>query len=154
MISPDFNDVVRANHKRLRFIARRYGGAAHEDDVYQEVLLQLWRSFNSFRGESNRTTWIYRIGLNAALMWQRKESSIRWVSNSELPEVSTPHGQCQGSVLEDFFDSLNEIDSMILMMHLDDIDVSEVAEVIGISVNAVHIRINRLKQKFNARYVD
>lgn len=149
----DFDQVIQHNDKRLRFIAQRYGGHEYKDDVYQEILLQLWRSFTQFRGEANMSTWIYRIALNAALMWLRKQRKPH-VSSEQAPEPSEPHGQCQAGVLEDFFASLNEVDSMTLMMHLDNLSANEIADVLGIKTNAVQVRINRLKQKFNDRYVD
>src|SRR5947209_19748052 len=71
-----FLDLLAQNHGRWRAIARGYAGPEAED-LFQEILLQVWRSLRSFRGDSAPNTWCYRVALNTALSWRRSRRARR-----------------------------------------------------------------------------
>jgi RNA polymerase sigma-70 factor (ECF subfamily) len=153
----DFEQLVREHSGRIRQIARRYAHPAAVDDLVQEILVRLWRSLPRFRGEAKIETWIYRVALNAAMTGVRasirdRELRASLKMTSALIQPALP-GQNPEDVLADFVAGLGEIDASILMMYLDGLAADEMSSVLGISDNAINVRISRLKQKFNDDYV-
>ncbi len=155
---PEFEQLIASNHPRIRRIAQRYAPSSGIDDLYQEILIQLWRSFKNFRGDSKVETWVYRVALNTAMTHARTVIK-RKAHEAEMDVITSneemvPADRCQADLLTHFLNSLSEIDASVLMMYLDGLSATDIAEVLGSSVNAVNIRINRLKQKFSDAYVD
>ncbi len=142
-----FEALVREQQGRIWAVARRFAGGEEQKDLYQEILVQLWRGFAGFRGESSPATWVYRVALNTALM-NKRQSRRRadTVSMDVVPEAAEPGGACQAALLEQFLTAQNEIDRALLLMYLDDLSGTQMAEVLGLSVGAVQVRINRLKK--------
>src|SRR5690242_8914211 len=101
---PDFEQLVREHGSRIRRIARRYAGGAAVDDLVQDILVRLWRSYPSFRGDSRVETWIYRVALNAS-MTHVKESMRERARQSAMaawspPFAVPPAGTSMADVLE------------------------------------------------------
>jgi RNA polymerase sigma-70 factor (ECF subfamily) len=153
-----FEQLVREHGHRIRQIARRYAAAGAVDDLVQEILLRLWRSLPSFRGEARAETWIYRVALNAAMTSVKKaikgrELQAALTAKSGMAQTVAP-GANPADVLANFMGELGDIDASVLMMYLDGLTADEMSNVLGISANAINVRINRLKQKFNDTYID
>lgn len=138
-------------------IARQYAEPDAVEDLYQEILVQLWRSLDKFRGESQLQTWVYRIGFNTAMTSLRKITRQRH-NDTHLSQYQTaeavPTGRCQADVLAEFMASLGDVDKSVMMMYLDGLSGQDMADVLGVKLNAVQVRINRLKQTFSSRYVE
>ncbi|MEW6983466.1 RNA polymerase sigma factor [Colwelliaceae bacterium 6471] len=153
----EFEQMIINNQGRIRYIASRYSHDGEFDDMYQEILLQLWRSFESFDGQSKLETWVYKVALNTACTFVRSAVKQREIKQSPLHNViesSQPaHEVCQADVLNQFMDGLNNIDASILMMYLDGLTSDESAKVLGISANAVRLRIKRIKQDFENQFI-
>lgn len=123
------------------------------NDLFQEIVLQLWKSFPSFRGESKITTWMYRIALNTAISGYRKQT--RHVKTENLHEmhfnISEQYGSDDGEEniqkLQWAIRQLSEIERAMVMMALEEIPYEEIAETIGITQNNVRVRMNRLREK-------
>jgi len=153
-----FEQLVREHLGRIRQIARRYAAAAAVDDLVQEILLRLWRSLPGFRGEARVETWIYRVALNTAMTnvkesIRRRELQVALTARSESGQ-GLAAGASPADVLADFMRGLGDIDASVLMMYLDGLTADEMSAVLGISANAINVRINRLKQKFTDTYID
>lgn len=154
----EFEQVILQNHRRIRFIANRYAKSSDADDVYQEILMQLWRSFDTYSGEASRDTWLYQVALNTAASFVRssvKHSKIKdAVSAISLPDIKhSEQEQYQLEILETFMKSLGDIDANILMMYLDGMSTTEMAEVVGIKPNSITVRVKRIKSRFEEQYV-
>jgi RNA polymerase sigma-70 factor (ECF subfamily) len=123
------------------------------DDLFQEIVLQLWKSFPSFRGESKITTWMYRIALNTAISGYRKQS--RYVKTEDLRELHLNISDAGGSEgydeefqnLHGAIRQLTEIERAMIMMALEEIPYEEIADAIGITQNNVRVRMNRIREK-------
>ena len=153
-----FEQLVREHLGRIRQIARRYAAAAAVDDLVQEILMRLWRSLPGFRGEARVETWIYRVALNTAMTnvkesIRRRELQVALTARSESGQ-GLAAGASPADVLADFMRGLGDIDASVLMMYLDGLTADEMSAVLGISANAINVRINRLKQKFTDTYID
>jgi len=125
--------------------------------MYQEILLQLWRSFGSFKGNASRETWVYKVALNTACTFVSKSVKQKEIKQSFSTKIShsseLAQNNCQGDILTSFMNQLNDTDASILMMYLDGLSSEESAEVIGITANAVRSRIKRIKIEFENKYV-
>jgi RNA polymerase sigma-70 factor (ECF subfamily) len=123
------------------------------NDLFQEIVLQLWKSFPTFRGEAKITTWMYRIALNTAISGYRRQ--VRHIKTEDLNErhfnISEHYA---GNEREEDFQrlqaairQLSEIERAMIMMALEEIPYDEIAETIGITQNNVRVRMNRIREK-------
>lgn len=144
------------DHRALIFKVCNLYYANHESrrDLFQEVVLQLWKSFPGFRKESASSTWIYRVALNTAISNFRKESkkperrSIG-LDEFEIPDMPETNDKEQRSALNLAIDKLTEIEKAVIMLYLDEKSYEEISEIIGISVSNVGVRLNRIKTKLS-----
>lgn len=142
-------------HKALIFkIVRAYGDTAmDQDDLFQEISIQVWRSVPAFRNESAVTTWIYRIALNTSISWVTKERKYRKANDAvnRLPDVlnhppNKPEDE-QLTWLYKAIQTLDEIDRSLALMLLDGFSYKEMAVILGITVSNVGVKINRIKKQ-------
>ncbi len=152
--------MVATHGPALRRIARIYaGGDGEDEDLYQEILYQVWSALPSFRGQSAIGTWAYRVALNVGLGYRRRENR-RWQAHdpagvtADLPAPAVSHDSVEDAILEEFVGSLNPIDRSVLGLYMEGLKQHDIAEVTGLSVGAVGVRIHRLKQQFKQRYVE
>ena len=122
------------------------------NDLFQEIVLQLWKSFSSFRGESKISTWMYRIALNTAISGYRKQT--RLLKTEDLREMHLNISDASGDDYDENFQKLqwairqlSEIERAMIMMALEEIPYEEIAETIGITQNNVRVRMNRIREK-------
>lgn len=153
----EFEEVIKGSEGRIRYIASRYCHDGEFDDMYQEILLQLWRSFDSFQGNASRETWVYKVALNTACTFVKKvikHSELKQSALIKSANTSEPGQEnCQANILNDFMNQLNDTDASILMMYLDGLTSEDCADVIGISASAVRSRIKRIKIDFEDKYI-
>ena len=120
--------------------------------------MRLWRSYPSFRSDARVETWIYRVALNASMTYV-KDSIKERERQSAIAARSPSPGTAQAAtnmadILASFLALLGDIDASILMMYLDGLTAEEMSGALGISANAINVRVNRLKQMFSDTYVD
>ena len=122
------------------------------NDLFQEIVFQLWKSFSSFRGEAKITTWMYRIALNTAISGFRKQTRI--VKTEDLKELHLNISDSWGDEREESIQrlhwairQLSEIERAMIMMALEEVPYDEIAETIGITQNNVRVRMNRIREK-------
>ena len=139
-------------YKALIFkVVRAYAFTAmDQDDLFQEIIIQVWRSVPTFRQESSVTTWIYRISLNTAIKWVRKErkhSQVETLDNAEhiLQESGLKIDERLTWLYEEIY-KLDEIDRSITLLLLDNFSYKEMADILGISESNVGVKINRIKK--------
>lgn len=119
-------------------------------DLYQEILLQTWKGWPAFKGNSKFSTWLYRICLNTILTQKRKTSRVDYKDSLENIAPAELHSSIQKEDivnLQKAIRQLAETDRAIISMHLDGYDNGEIAEVIGISNNNVAVKLHRCKQQ-------
>ena len=154
----DFEYLLREHSGRIRQIARRFAANGAVDDLVQDILTRLWRSYATFRGDSKVESWIYRVALNAAMTHLSETVKARSLhaalSAQPAATAETAAGPGPADILSDFLSRLGDVDASILMMYMDGLTADEMSGVLGISANAVNVRINRMKQKFSDTYVE
>ena len=121
-----------------------------QEDLFQEIVYQLWKSYPSFKGESKISSWIYRITLNTAMAIYRKgKPGIDYYE--EFPEQI--HPTTEKSVSENAerlfwaLRKLNDAEKALMSLYLEDFSYQEIAEIVGISESNVGVKLNRIKNK-------
>jgi RNA polymerase sigma-70 factor (ECF subfamily) len=146
-----FDDWV-SQHKGLLFkVVHAYGFTSHDrEDLFQEIATQVWNSIPRFRGESAVTTWLYRVALNSALAWSRKErrhrDKMQALESDEPALRETPQIKDRrlGWLYEQIA-QLDHVDRSLTLLFLDGFSYREMAETLGISESYVGVKINRIK---------
>jgi RNA polymerase sigma-70 factor, ECF subfamily len=154
----DFEHLVRDHGGRIRRIAQRFAAHGAIDDLVQDILTRVWRSLPGFKGEADIQSWIYRIALNAAMTHLAAEVKARdlrvALAEKTVATEGAPPGASPAVILRDFLGRLGDVDCSILMMYMDGLTAEDMSGVLGISSNAINVRINRIKSQFSDIYVE
>lgn len=143
-------------HKALLFkVVRAYAfNVDDQDDLFQEISLQVWRSIRMFKQESAVTTWLYRISLNTAIKWSTKKRKHEGHQSIEPLQ----HLLQEENVMDDRLTwlyheiaSLDEIDRSLTLLLLDGFSYKEMADLLGISESNIGVKIHRVKKYLISR---
>ena len=126
--------------------------AADREDLAQDIATQLWRAFPSYDASRSFSTWMYRIALNVAISFRRRDRQALDESLDETlhdAAASAAHHEADeaAGVLQRFMASLDPLHRALLVLYLDEKSQRETAEILGISETNVSTKINRLKQR-------
>ena len=149
-----FLEIIGKHERIIHKICHAYGSdASAKQDLFQEIILQLWKSFSSFRNESKISTWIYRIALNTAFTHHRRSKSkvnLSFFGVFEDDKAEESEGgdyQENLTLLYAAIAKLSEIEKAIVMLYLDDKSYEEMQEVLGINQGALRVKMTRIKEK-------
>ena len=144
-----FLQQVRENQGIIYKLVGLYAHDAEEKkDLYQEVLLQAWKSWPSFRQEAKFSTWLYRICLNTIFTQKRKPRRLDYKESLEDVAAAVQNSVVQNEDvvrLRLAVRQLPETDRAIISMNLDGYENAEIAEMLGISNNHVAVKLHRIK---------
>jgi RNA polymerase sigma factor (sigma-70 family) len=152
-----FLDIVRNNQGIIHKVCSIYCDSEEDrNDLMQEILAQLWKSFPSFRNESKFTTWMYRVALNTAITTFKK--SIRQPDRAPLShqnfqladENSSPELEENIRMLREAVSKLTGIEKSIILLYLENKNYEDIAEITGITQNYVRVKMNRIKKKLKS----
>jgi len=145
----EFLAKIKADEKIIHKVIGLYVDHPEDRrDLYQEILLQAWRSYKSFRGRSKFSTWLYKVSLNTVLSFRKKKRPIEELDESRIDGQLEPQARKENhEILYYLIKQLNEVDRMLMTLHLDGYSNPEVAEITGMSQNNVGVKIHRLKTK-------
>lgn len=150
----EFVNLINTNRGLIYKVCNLYcHDTDDKKDLFQEIVLQLWASYPRFRGEALSTSWMYRVALNTAISCFRKESrkpERKAISADELeiPDMTLFSAeQDKISLLQQAIEQLSEIEKAIIMLYLENKSYEEIAEIMGISLSNVGVRLNRIKTK-------
>jgi RNA polymerase sigma-70 factor (ECF subfamily) len=135
-------------------ICRAYTDSQEDfEDYYQEVCLQIWRSKDKFRGDSEWSTWIYRLTLNICLTLTKKKRKAHQyftLDNSGSNEITDDNHTFSDESLNLLYAAikkLSEIDRAVILLYLEEKPNKEIADIIGTNPNNIGVRINRIKER-------
>ncbi len=142
---------------RVLKVARAYTLTAEDcQDLVQEILMQLWRSLPQFQSRASDSTWVYRVALNTALGWHRKEGRRRQrqeplLEPEDLPisGVDSAEQIQQREAVERLYAAIHQLpkaDAALVLLYLEDLSYREIAEVLGTSENNVGVKLNRARK--------
>lgn len=124
-----------------------------KEDLYQEICLQLWRSFRNYRAESKFSTWLYRVALNTAISSVRKDRRrIETVQLDQAEHFVARDSDREGMtrLLFKAFAKLNKVDRAIILLWLEEKEYAEISEIMGISHSAVSVRLVRIRERLKS----
>ena len=151
-----FLSALEENQDKLYRICSIYS-YSHEDskDLFQEVLVHIWKSMNSFKGDSSISTWMYRIALNICLRFKSKytKNQKRFIRLDSMTIANLRSEVNNGIDNEKLFalrkcvKSLNEGDKAIVALYLEGLAYREISDILGLSENHIAVKIKRIKSK-------
>lgn len=154
-----FIAAIKDNEGFIFKIASVYTNTIEDqNDLVQEIIYQLWKSFDSFNQRSSLSTWMYRVSLNVAI-YQLKLSKKRVTTIPiegqalDYYQPDTSRNEEKWQVFRRQIDNLNLLDKGIVMLYLENRSYDEIAEIIGISRSNVGTRLSRIKEKLKSQIV-
>lgn len=159
--SEEFLDLTLKNKGIIIKICNSYCPNKNErEDLAQEITYQIWKSCNNFNPDHTFTTWMYRIALNVAISFyrkQRKRGAFVSLSENELGIEHTADDSKELAdnidLLQQFISELKELDKALMILYLESKSYSEIAEILGITETNVTTRISRAKDALKQRFV-
>lgn len=145
----EFLEMIRRHNGIIYKVASFYADKENVlDDLYQEVVLNLWKSFPNFRGESSYSTWIYRVALNTCISFLRKSSrKPMYVELSPDLKIPSEDKNLYVSELYSLINRLGKLERAIILLYLEDRPTKEIADIMGITPTNVTTKISRIKKK-------
>ena len=146
-----FLDRVRAHAGIIHKVGWAYGrDASDREDLEQEILLQLWRSRASFDGHAAFSTWMYRVALNTAITFRRRQRA--WLPLEREPTMPAPQpGQAEHAddlrVLYAAIARLSPVEKAVVLLWLDERSYEEIADTVGTTAKNVSVRLARIRAK-------
>ncbi|MBK7503654.1 MAG: RNA polymerase sigma factor [Bacteroidetes bacterium] len=154
-----FQNIIE-QHKGILFkVARAY--CQNEDDrqdLIQEMMIQVWQSLHRYNIQFKISTWLYRISLNVAISFYRKNTTrankytVLNEQTAQMPTQEKTENEQQLNLLEQFISELKEIDKALMILYLEDKNHTEIAEILGMSVSNVGTKIGRIKDHLKTRF--
>ncbi|PIF31882.1 RNA polymerase sigma-70 factor (ECF subfamily) [Flavobacterium sp. 9] len=141
-------------HKGILYKVSKMYMDNHDDqqDLFQEIVCQLWKSYDSFRNESQFSTWMYRVAVNTAIVFLRKEK--RKVDKYEIASENIKEDEGDSHIKESQIDhfykavqKLEKIDKAIIFYQLEGFSHKEIGDNLGISEGNARVKLNRAKEK-------
>lgn len=151
-----FINALEENQEKLFRICSIYS-ENHEDakDLFQEVLVHVWRSMASFKGNSSRNTWMFRIALNVCLRFKTKhtKNQNRFIRLDSMTIANFGSEERNGGENEKLISlrkcvkKLNEGDKAIIALYLEELAYKEISSILGLSENNIAVKVKRIKSK-------
>lgn len=148
-----FVTLIKENEGIIFKVANLYtSNKEDQQDLYQEIVYQLWKSFESFQGKSKISTWMFRVALNTAIRQLNKEK--RMPKNDDLTKVLNLKMEQVDGVLEaqmqqmyEAIKTLNSIEKGIVLLYLEGKQYDEIAQITGFSASNIGTKLSRIKVK-------
>ncbi len=153
--------TVIENHKGIIYkVANAYCKLeADRKDLVQEIILQLWKSFDKYNDQFKYSTWIYRISLNVAISFFRKESTRKNISNPLSDQIfniahlqENKQKEAGFEMLYQFISTLQDLDKALILLYLEEKSHKEIAEILGISETNVSTKVGRIKSRLKQHF--
>ncbi|MCK6605101.1 MAG: sigma-70 family RNA polymerase sigma factor [Ignavibacteriaceae bacterium] len=154
----DFDGIIKEYGRSLRTICiNLLHDTSNAEDVYQEVLLKIWKNIGSFRGESSVKTWVSRIAVNVAITGLNREKKKKKIflplfpAERKIPSADDPGKAAEISqkveFFKKFFQTLSDTEKALVTLYLEEYTTAEMAGITGLTEANVRVRIHRLKSK-------
>jgi RNA polymerase sigma-70 factor (ECF subfamily) len=159
-----FKQIIEQNSERIQRICSYYAPTAEDrKDMYQEVLVNIWKSLDNFRGEAAISTWIYRIAVNTSISYAGKEVRRLSLNVDKDPAVLSSiidydaDREISAAKVEELGNALNQlsvIDKLLISLSLEKLTAREIADIIGITEPNVRVKIHRIKENLRIQLND
>ncbi|UII30272.1 RNA polymerase sigma factor [Fulvivirga ulvae] len=145
----EFLDQIDQHQNIVHKVCRMYTDNKDDhEDLFQEVLLQLWQAYPRFKGDSKLTTWMYRVALYTAISRRKKKQRIISEGiDSTAYEYYENQDPYRYENLRMAIETLSETDKALVILYLDEKPYKEIADIMGLTETNVGVRLNRIKKK-------
>ncbi len=158
--SDTFLSVVQSNKGIIYKVANSYcKNVEDRKDLVQEIIIQLWKSFDNYDDNFKLSTWMYRISLNVAISFYRKENSRKIISNPltdgiiNFPDKDGLEDKENDlGILQQMISQLKDLDKAMMLLYLEEKSHKEISQIIGISETNVATKINRIKNSLKQKF--
>ena len=146
----DFSRMIREQKATIYTVCYMFSKDKEEiDDLFQEVLVKLWQGYDSFQGKSDLRTWIYRVSLNTCISIDRKKKRRKTqplLEGVDLFDKNDADNR-QTDLLHERIGRLQAFDRAIVLLWLEDMSYEAIAQIVGISVQNVSVKLYRIKEQ-------
>ena len=160
-----FKTIIKENEQKILGICRHYSSNGEDlKDMYQEVLINIWKSIDSFRGDAQLSTWIYRVAVNTVFGFTNKEirrqklflnqSDPSWQNLADIDENTAKEKEELFQILENQINQLSVIDKIIMSLVLESVSYKEISVVIGITEPNLRVKIHRIKNELKEAIIN
>ncbi len=152
-----FIEVIKANEGLIYKITTLYTNSVEDrDDLYQEIVYQLWKSFPSFNEKSKLSTWMYRVALNTAIYHLKKDKKRVLTDPIDIGIERFSENMDRGeeekiALLFQHIQLLNLLEKGIILLYLEGKNHEEIAAIVGLSTTNVGTKISRIKEKLKTQ---
>ncbi|HVW99932.1 MAG TPA: sigma-70 family RNA polymerase sigma factor [Candidatus Babeliaceae bacterium] len=150
----EFEELVKEHELLIRKVCRVYAREWQDkQDLFQEIVIQLWKSYPTFKGQSRISTWMYKVAIYTAISGLRKQKNlIRYAEPGTLPQSASDvqYDDTKDKQLEYLYKAiaqLNEIEKAIVMLYLEDKSYADMEEILGIGEGNLRVKMSRIKDK-------
>jgi RNA polymerase sigma factor (sigma-70 family) len=153
-----FYKLINFNKGIIIKICNSYcADACYREDLAQEIIYHLWKSGHSFNNNYKFTTWMYRIALNVAISFYRRQSKTAPLvsledHHAEMADSSSEETEANINLLQQFISQLNSLDRALMILYLEEKTYAEIATVLGITETNVATRLNRVKARLKQNF--
>ncbi|WP_419494189.1 RNA polymerase sigma factor [Chryseobacterium bernardetii] len=147
-----FIEFFKPNQKLIHKICRIYTNNAEDhEDLFQEITIQLWKSFSGFKGEARFSTWMYRVALNTAItLFRKPQKNDAQTVDIDISSLKMEYESYEddGDKLQTMYKAiytLSDVEKALIMMYLEDKPYKEIGEILGITEGNARVKMNRAK---------
>ena len=151
-LEKEFLDMIGAQKRTIYKVCYMYANDQDDlNDLFQETVLNLWKGFPSYRGDSKLTTWVYRIAMNTCITFLRRSNTrIQTIPmTKDVASLMAEEDGTEGQLRELYklINQLGKLERALILLWLEERSYQEMADILGISKNNVAVKLNRVKEK-------
>ena len=149
-----FVRLIEQNKGMMLMICRAYAPTDEEiDDYFQEVVIRLWQGYDTFRGDAEIATWIYRVTLNACISFVRKNNSkpstVMLLIDTDYADEDSVDAKNTAKLYR-LINCLNRYEKALVLLWLENLSYAEIADIMGLTVSNVSVKLTRIKAKLKS----
>jgi RNA polymerase sigma-70 factor (ECF subfamily) len=148
----EFEKRIREHELLIHKVCRIYAYTdADRQDLFQEIIIHLWKAYPKYQGLSQFSTWLYRVAINTAITMLRKQRNF--ITTYEPAALPSHHADETGTEEEQWqqlaraIEKLNEVEKAVVMLYMEDRSYEEMEEILGISQGNLRVKMSRIKDK-------
>lgn len=144
----EFTRIISQYQGILHKVCRIYRDTPEDrEDLFQEMVYQLWKAYPAYRKEAKVTTWMYKVALSTAVAkYRKRELTTTTLTSTEVPELQKANHPEQERLYR-AISTLSEAEKAVVALYLDDYRYEEMAEILGVTTNYVGVKLHRIKEK-------
>jgi len=151
-LEKEFLDMIEAQKRTIYKVCYMYANDQDDlNDLFQESVLNLWKSFPSYRGDSKLTTWVYRISMNTCITYLRHAShrpqTVPMTANVASQMAADEDTSAQLQDLYKLINQLGKLERALILLWLEERNYQEMADILGLSKANVAVKLNRIREK-------